>query len=121
MSTKLGLHVTSGSRNGYGDVVAAGPAAVLAVNEGGALTEAKEKGGERVITIFRIFRDDIAFADAPPNIDHMSAAEARAAADHYWPELKDIYDRNPADFYQPVNETGGDNLTSRIYKTENCC
>lgn len=112
MSTKLGLHVTSGSRNGYGDVVTAGPAAVLAVNEGGALLEAKEKGGDRVITIFREFHDNAVFKDAPDNIDNMTIEQAREAADRYWPELKQVYDLNEADYYQVTNETGGDNPVS---------
>jgi hypothetical protein len=109
MSTKFGLHVAQGSRNGYGDVVAAAPAVVLAVAEGGALVEAHEKSGGRTITIFR---EQTVFHDAPPRIDHMSEAEATAAADHYWPQLLEKYRLNPADYYQPVNETGGDNETS---------
>jgi hypothetical protein len=109
MSTKFGLHVTQGSRNGYGDVVAAAPAVVLAVAEGGALIEAREKSGGRTITIFR---EQTVFHDAPPGIDQMSEAEAIAAAGHYWPLLKERYRQNPADYYQAVNETGGDNETS---------
>jgi murein DD-endopeptidase MepM/ murein hydrolase activator NlpD len=115
MSTKFGLHVTQGSRDGYGEVVAAAPALVLAVAEGGALVEAREKSvaapgaAPRTITIFR---EQTVFHDAPPNIDHMSEAEAIAAAGHYWPLLKARYAQNPADYYQPVNETGGDNETS---------
>jgi hypothetical protein len=112
VSTKFGLHLNIGSRNGYGEVVAAGPAVVLSMNDGGALAEAKQRGGQRVITIFRMHRDDVAFKDAPPNIDHMSEAEARNAADTYWPQMEAVYRSNPADFYQPVNETGGDNPTS---------
>ncbi|MCB0008447.1 MAG: hypothetical protein KDE04_18405, partial [Anaerolineales bacterium] len=109
MSTKLGLHVTHGSRNGYGAVVAAAPAVVLAVGEGGALTEAKEKSGGRTITIFR---EQNVYHDAPPGIDQMTADEARAAADNFWPALKAKYAQNPADFYQVTNETGGDNRQS---------
>ncbi|MDT8304766.1 MAG: NBR1-Ig-like domain-containing protein [Anaerolineae bacterium] len=109
MSTKFGLHVAVGSRNGYGDVVAAAPAVVLAVGEGGALVEAHDKSGGRTITIFR---EHTVFQDAPPNIDHVSEAEARAMADAYWPGLKGAYQRDPADYYQPVNETGGDNEKS---------
>jgi len=115
MSTKFGLHVASGSHNGYGDVVAAAPAVVLAVGEGGALVEAREKSvaapgaAPRTITIFR---DQTVFHDAPPGIDQMSEAQARAAADQYWPQLKEKYRLNPADYYQVTNEYGGDNPTS---------
>ncbi len=115
MSTKFGLHVAQGSRNGYGEVVAAVPAVVLAVAEGGALVEAHEKSvaapgaAPRTVTIYR---EQTVFHDAPPGIDQMSEAEAVAAADHYWPRLLEKYRLNPADYYQPVNETGGDNETS---------
>lgn len=109
MSTKFGLHVASGSRNGYGDVVAAAPAVVLAVAEGGALVEAREKSGGRTITIFR---EQTVFHDAPPGIDQMSEAQARATADRYWPQLLEKYRLNPADYYQVTNEYGGDNPTA---------
>jgi murein DD-endopeptidase MepM/ murein hydrolase activator NlpD len=110
MSTRLGLHVASGSRNGYGVVVEAAPAVVLAVGEGGALVEAKEKSGGRTVTIFRTTE---VYDDAPPNIDHVSEAEARAMADQYWPALKEKLLQNPgAEYLQPTNEYGGDNPTS---------
>ncbi len=109
MSTKLGLHVNSGSRNGYGDVVTASPAAVIAVEEGGALVEAKKNSNGRTITIFR---EKKVFDDAPQGIDHMSPEEARRAAEIFWPKLKEVYALNPADYYQVTNETGGDNPQS---------
>jgi hypothetical protein len=109
MSTKFGLHVTQGSRNRFGDVVAAAPAVVLAVGEGGALVEARDKSSGRTITIFR---EQTVYHDAPPGLDQMSEVQARQAAEQYWPQLVDRYRLNPADYYQAVNETGGDNPTS---------
>ncbi len=51
--TKLGAHITTGPRNGYGSFCDAKPAVVIGVGEGGALTEAKEKSGGHNITIYR--------------------------------------------------------------------
>jgi hypothetical protein len=42
MYTKLGIHVNPGPRGGFGPLSAAAPAVVLAVEEGGALLEARE-------------------------------------------------------------------------------
>jgi hypothetical protein len=107
MSTRLGVHVTGGPRSRYGEVAAAAPAVVVAVGEGGALVEAKEKSGGRTVTVFR---DQSVFHDAPPGIDEMGVEEAEAAAEHYWPLLLAKYRQNPSDFFQPTNELGGDNL-----------
>jgi hypothetical protein len=109
MGTKLGLHVTFGPRRDYGLVCAEAPAVVTAVGEGNALIEVAEKSGGRTITIFR---EQTVFHDAPPNLPQMSEAQARAAADEFWPRLREKYAMNPADYYQPVNETGGDDRVS---------
>jgi hypothetical protein len=109
MSTKLGLHVTQGPRAGYGAAVAAAPAVVLSVGDGGALLEAMSSSGGRTITIYR---EQTVFHDAPPGIDQMSEGQARRAADDAWPLLRSQYRLNPADYYQTVNETGGDNPMS---------
>lgn len=109
MTTKFGLHVNQGSRNGYGDVAGAIPAVVIAVGEGGALVEAKDKSGGRTITIYR---DQTVFHDAPNGIDQMDPDKARQTAINLWPRLKVVYDQNPADYYQVTNETGGDNRVS---------
>lgn len=109
MSTKAGAHVATGSRNGFGPFVEAAPAVVIAVGEGGALLEAREKSGGATITIYR---DQTVYHDAPPGIDQMDETEARAAADFYWPQLLIRYDLNPATYYQVTNEYGGDNPAS---------
>jgi len=106
MSTKLGVHVSTGPRGGFGPLCLAAPAVVLALGEGGALLEAKENSRGRTITIYR---DLTVYPDAPPGIDHMTEAGAIAAAEFFWPRLREKYDLNPADYYQPTNEVGGDN------------
>jgi hypothetical protein len=106
MTTKLGVHVATGPRGGFGQVCQAAPAVVLAVGEGGALVEAKEKSGGRTLTIYR---DITVYPNAPPGIDDMTEAGAIAAAEFFWPRLREAYDLNPADYYQPTNEIGGDN------------
>ena len=90
-------------------MAAASPAAVIAVAEGGALLEAWEKSDRQTITIYR---EQTVFHDAPLGIDHMTTEQARAVADHVWPQLLARYRLNPADYYQPTNETGGDNRKS---------
>jgi hypothetical protein len=105
MTTKLGVHVNTGPRGGFGDLCQAAPAVVLAVGEGGALVEAKEKSAGRTLTIYR---DITVYPDAPPGIDHMTESGAIAAAEFFWPQLREKYDLNPADYYQPTNEIGGD-------------
>jgi hypothetical protein len=106
MTTKLGVHVSTGPRGGFGELCQAAPAVVLAVGEGGSLLEAKEKSDGRTLTIYR---DITVYPDAPPGIDHMTEAGAIAAADFFWPSLRAKYDLNPADYYQTTNEVGGDN------------
>lgn len=106
MTTKLGVHVNTGPRGGFGEVCQAAPAVVLAVGERGALSEAKEKSSGRTLTIYR---DITVYSDAPPGIDHMTEAGAIAAAEFFWPNLREAYDLYPADYYQPTNEVGGDN------------
>ena len=106
MFTKLGVHVSTGPRGGFGPLCLAAPAVVLAVGEGGALLEAKEKSRGRTVTIYR---DITVYPNAPPGIDHMTEAGAIAAAEFFWPRLRERYDLNPADYYQPTNEIGGDN------------
>jgi len=106
MSTKLGLHVNTGPRGGFGPICLSAPAVVLAAGEGGALAEAKRKSNGRTLTIYR---DVTVYPDAPPGIDHMTESGAIAAAEHFWPQLRGQYVLNPADYYQATNEVGGDN------------
>lgn len=99
--SKLGAHITTGPRNGYGPFVAAKPAVVIGVGEGGALLEAKDKSGGHTITIYR---DPTVYLNTPPGMDPMTPAQARAAADFYWPYLVAKWRLNPADYYTILNE-----------------
>jgi murein DD-endopeptidase MepM/ murein hydrolase activator NlpD len=105
VNSKLGVHVTTGPRNGYGPVARAKPKIVIAVNEGGALTETSSP----TITIYR---DTTVFGDAPPGIDETNEEGARALAGSYYPQLKARWLMNPATYYQPTNEYGGNNLAA---------
>jgi hypothetical protein len=106
MGSKLGVHITPGSRNGYGEVAAAGLAVAIAIGEHGALLEAWQATNRKTITIYR---DMTVFTngDAPDHFPQMSEEEARNAADKYWPKLRAVYETHPADYYQATNEIGG--------------
>jgi len=87
----VGVHITQGSRNGYGEFVTCHePLLIKAVDQGGALTEAKAANPEHV-TIFRTSKH----GDGPQ-------AGADAA---WWMGLKmPEWALNPADYYEPTNE-----------------
>jgi len=104
--TKIGAHVVYGNRNGFADFCAAKPAVVLAVNEGGALLEAKAHSPDT----FTIFRDASVYIDAPHGMDQMSIEEAQQAAHDLFPQLTDVWSLNPADAYTVLNEPAGHDL-----------
>lgn len=108
MSTKLGAHVTGPNRNGYGPFCEAGPAMVLAVNEGGALVEARGKSGGVTTTIFR---DTSIYKEFPP-LAEWTENEAKLAAAYWWPAIRDKWAQNPADYYCMTNEQGGNDAHS---------
>lgn len=101
--TKLGAHVNTGGRTGYGPFCEEAPALVVAVDEGGALLEAKEKSNGRTVTVFR---DTSVYREAPPGIDNPDV-EIEWLVERYWPQLRAKWAENPADFYQITNEQGG--------------
>ena len=105
--SKLGAHVVTGGRNGYGPYCGAKPAVVLAVNEGGALVEAKANSGGHTFTVFR---DTSVYLDAPHGIDQATPDEARQMADGHWPALLSKWQQNPADAYTVLNEPAGHDL-----------
>lgn len=99
---KIGAHVTIGPRDGYGEFCEAGPAVVIAVDQGGALVEAKQKSGQTVT----IFRDTTVYLEAPEGFNQ--AQDMAALAREWYPLLKAKWLQNPADFYTLTNEQGGD-------------
>jgi len=104
---KLGSHIVIGPRNGYGLLCEAKQAVVLAVGDGGALTEAKQKSGGHTYTIYR----HTLYADSPPGIDQTTPEGARSMADYWYPQLKARWLVNPADYYVSINEPGGHDLS----------
>jgi murein DD-endopeptidase MepM/ murein hydrolase activator NlpD len=106
--TKLGAHVTTGQRTGYGDFVAARPAVITAVDEGGALLEAKEKSGGHTVTIFR---DTTVYLESPGDINSPPAPFDVVAA-FWYEQLKPKWMQNPADYYTITNEQGGNDPPS---------
>jgi lysozyme len=103
--SKIGAHVTGSQRDGYGDFCVAKPSVVIGVNEGGALKEVWDKSNCHSISIFR---DTTVYADAPQGIDQMTPQQAIGLADSIWPQLKNIFDQNPADYYTVLNEPFSD-------------
>ncbi len=107
MFTKLGIHVNQGSRNGYGDVARAAPAAVVAL-EAGAFDELPA-------ATLKIWRTQTIpnHTDAPGNIDRIeSDAEAFKAgkevwAAKLWEKFRPVHEQYENVYLQPINETGG--------------
>jgi hypothetical protein len=98
--SRIGLHVKTGSRNGYGLVCTAKPGVVFSVGEGGALIEAKEKSGGHAWTFFR----DIRYYGDNPHLDNLSIPQAIDAAKRLYPLLAEQWRKNPADAYAGLNE-----------------
>ncbi|MEW5988190.1 MAG: M23 family metallopeptidase [Chloroflexota bacterium] len=101
--SKLGAHVNTGARNGFGEFCAAKPAVILST-EGGALVEARQLSGGHTITIYR---DTTVYQDVPANMDHITPDQARQLADTLYPQLKAKWLLNPADYYTTQNEPAG--------------
>ena len=106
--TNLGAHVTGGPRDGYGPFCEAKPRLVLAVNEGGALIEAKQKSGGHTVTVFR---DTTVYLEAPGDINNPPGTYAQMAA-YWYPQLADRWLKNIADYYVVTNEQGGNDRQS---------
>lgn len=109
MGRKFGAHIVPGSRNGYGSFCDAKPAVVLAVDEGGALLEAKQKSGGQTATIFR---QTSVYIEAPPGFNDTS--DMIALARQWYPLVKAKWQQNPADYYTVTNEiSGNDSVVMR--------
>lgn len=80
---------------------------VLAVNED-CLAEATATHPDTIT----VFRDLTCYLDAPPNIDETDTYGATLMAEHWYPQLKAVWDQNhPADYYTVLNEPGGNDPT----------
>jgi hypothetical protein len=103
--TNLGAHITGGPRDGYGDFAAANPRVACAVNEGGALLEAKQKSGGHTVTIFR---DTTVYLEAPGDINSKNPDVTwKQYAEYWYPSLRTKWGLNDADYYTITNEQGG--------------
>lgn len=112
MATKAGLHVVSGSRNGYGQVV--GMACVVGVNEGGALVEARQNYNNTV-TIFRVTNPYPFYLEAPEGIDQWNKQTAINHANWIYPYFVQKWKQNPADYYIVLNEPFSDQDNIDVY------
>ena len=106
--SKLGAHIVTGSRNGYGEFCDSKPSIALAADEGGALVEAKQRSNNHTITIFR---DTTVYREAPGDINNPPGTYAQMAS-YWYPQLKIKWQQNPADYYTITNEQGGNDAQS---------
>jgi hypothetical protein len=96
--TKLGFHVASGNRNGAGDLLKAGAALVVCVDQD-MIAEAKRAGA------CVAFRTKPKGLDNPEGIDTVIISAIPALADAWMQKVMPIWSLNPgADYYLPNNE-----------------
>ena len=102
MARLMGLHITTGPRNGYGQVVPAVPTVCLAVDQYGSL---EELDTSQTITIFRsqLWYLPNEEHDAPPGIDKPDF-NVMEAANQYESRIRQFIANHPADYYQLTNE-----------------
>ena len=110
--SRIGVHVKTGPRNGYGLVCEAKPAVVFAAGEGGALKDAVEKSQGYS---WRIYRSLKYYNNHPENMGlndpNLTREEAYEIADMFFPLLLEDWELNPADFYAVINESGANDTT----------
>ena len=114
MHSKLGLHVATGSRNGYG-LTAPHARGVVVFDGGGALDEVSAG-------TFRVYRPDGIYAwppgsepgesDIMPGFDSLSVTDMQAQAEYWWPLIKARVEQveqsnGRIDAIKCTNETGG--------------
>lgn len=99
--TRIGAHVKTGSRDGYGEFCDADPAILVSVGDGGALTES-----DHAIKIYRTIMYNNHPEGVGLNDPETTQEEAYAIADMFWPLLDEEFEQNPADYYIVINESG---------------
>lgn len=100
--TVLGVHVASDKRTGYGEILDAGPACVVAVDQN-VIGEARRRAPKAAIA-FRSMKSPLGEDNMPGLID---AAEKdwRPMADRWMASLFPLWAKNPgADYYIVNNE-----------------
>jgi hypothetical protein len=100
--SKLGIHVASSKRNGFGQLLSAGVACVVSIDQN-IMAEVREKAPKAVIA-FRTQQSPIG-EDNPPGLIDAPLAQVPAIADAWMDSLLPIWARNPgADYYLVNNE-----------------
>jgi hypothetical protein len=119
--SKLGVHVVIGPRTGYGDFLrrcarSGQPVSLVkAVDEGSALVEAKGYSS-KTVTIFRTHLP----CDVPPG---NFTGNPYHVAETWMNTIVPIWRKNPADYYEPINEPDPDSIEGYIWLnqfTERC-
>jgi len=110
--SRIGVHVKTGPRGGYGLVCKAKPAIAFSTGEGGAVPEAKMESQGYTWGVFR----DIKYYNNHPegmglNDPGLTKEEAYGIADMFFPLLEEQWELNPADFYSVINESGANDIT----------
>jgi hypothetical protein len=108
MTTRLGLHVFPGARKGFAEVCAANPAVIAFSGSPRAVNEAQSIISKETITIYR---DTSVYDGLPPGAGSLTEAAAITAAELYWPQLREIYEEIPADYYQPIQAAPTDDAS----------
>lgn len=102
-ASKIGMHITGSQRNGYGPFCEARPAGIVSIGDGGALLEAWIKSEGYTYTVFR---DISVYKEAPGDINNPPGTY-KQMAEYWYPKLKAVWEKNPADYYTITNEQGG--------------
>lgn len=110
--SRIGVHVGTGSRNGYGLVCDAKPALVFATGEGGAVKEAVARSDGHAYGVYRSIKY---YNNHPEGFGLNDPASTReeiyAVADMFYPLLKEDWEQNPAYAYAVINESGANDTT----------
>lgn len=110
--SRIGVHVGTGSRNGYGLVCDAKPALVFSTGEGGAVVEAVAKSDGHTYGVYR----SIKYYNNHPegfglNDPASTKEEMYAVAEMFYPLLKEDWLLNPAHAYAVINESGANDTS----------
>jgi hypothetical protein len=108
--SKFGIHVASGKRTGFGDLLSAGAACVVSIDQN-VMAEVREKAPKAVIA-FRTQKSPMG-EDNPPGLIDAPEAQWPAIADAWMDSLFQIWHENPgADYYLVNNELDVSTLRS---------
>lgn len=111
--SKLGIHVASAKRMGFGEILDAGPACVVSIDQN-VMGEVKRRA-PKCVTAFRTQKSALGEDNPPGLIDSASEAAAGQIADSWMTSLFPIWGQNPgADYYLVNNELDVSMLASAV-------